>query len=70
MARGQNYNAFLKFSQPSVYVRTLSQKSLIPFYRKIHLCKIKCHRYNKTENFDFSIFPALRKGPLSFKEKL
>ena len=60
MSRGQNNNAFLKFNGPSVQVPNLSQYFTVPFYRKIHLCKIKCHQYNKTENFDFSIFPALR----------
>ena len=65
MPRGAELQCvFLKFSRPSVQVRNFSRYSTVrnhyTFYRKIHLCKIKCHRYNKTENFDFSIFPALR----------
>ena len=44
--QGQNYNAF------SVQVR--NSHDVLPleintFCRNIHLCKIKCHLYNKTE---------------------
>ena len=65
MTRGQNYNDFFKSSVDLQFGCEICH-DILPleinntFSRNIHLCKIKCHLYNKTENFDFSIFPALR----------
>ena len=64
MTRGQNYNAF--FNSVDLQFRSEICHDILPleindtFFRNIHLCKIKCHLYNKTENFDFSLFSTLR----------
>ena len=73
MTRGQNYNVFVCFVVGFFFINSVDLQfkceichNILPleinntFFRNIHLCKIKCHLFNKTEHFDFSIFPALR----------